>query len=265
MGRADWSSGAEITTSFLSVGETRGTVHSSPHSPTTGDPGRAPLSWTTNAARCILAGCWSPAFCRSGIRPLRAKIHYVCLQIKEWAGGTLIQKAPGCFALVLTDWFDSGFRVRFIWSERLRASSERFERSPGTGTGGNGVMSEGHLAHHFLFVFAKKHRLQTVDLKQAEEARVSSVLWPNAERGDTAPSLSAQRFSRSGLSCHCPTALLPLHVSHLIKWPRVTLLLERSPMHYAGNTLPADGLEDAEPGVRSKCNLCRDKREWKLR
>lgn len=85
--------------------------------------------------------------------------------------------------------------------------------------------AEGHSSHHFLFVLLPW--IQTV------------VLKPDFE--EMAASLSGERFSRLGLLCGCQSALLPLHMSHLINRPHVTRLLE------AGNTLPADGLEDTKP------------------
>lgn len=73
----------------------------------------------------------------------------------------------------------------------------------------------------------------------------TAVLKPDFE--EMAALLSGERLSRSGLLCGCQAALLPLHMSHSINRPHVTRLLERSPLHYAGNTLPADGLEDTKP------------------
>lgn len=89
----------------------------------------------------------------------------------------------------------------------------------------------GHSSHCFLFVLLPW--IQAVVLKPDFEAMAAL--------------LSGERFSRLGLLCGCQTPLLPLHMSHLINRPHVTRLLERSPLHYAGNTLPADGLEDTKP------------------
>lgn len=136
-------------------------------------------------------------------------------------------------------------------SERLDVSSRRFDASPpGAGIGREEawLCQRGLRGSRRAFISSLPVCVlarQTVDLKWGFVK--GKMNWRRTVICFVAPSLSGKCFSRSGLLCRRPTALLPLHVSRLINRPHVTLLLEHSPMHYAGNTLPADGLGDTEP------------------